>query len=62
MEILGSTFRSEEFGGRVKRLALFNATFDPNFIDTLVLPVGKKTDAVTTRFDIVKVVFHCAER
>ena len=47
VEILGGTFRPEEFRVCFKRLPLFNATFDPNFVDTLLLPVGKKTYAVT---------------
>src|SRR5258708_25853025 len=46
VQILGSTFRPEEFRGCVKRVPLFNAALDPNFADTPVLPVGKKADAV----------------
>src|SRR6266705_6449313 len=48
VKILGSTFRPEEFRGCVKRVPLFNAALEPDFTDALVLPVGKKTDAVTT--------------
>src|SRR6266852_826545 len=46
VQILGSAFRPEEFRGCLKRLPFFNAAFDPNFTDTLFLPVGKQADAV----------------
>src|SRR3984893_13848547 len=46
VQIPGSTLRPEEFRGRVKSLPLFNAALDPNFSDTLVLPVGKQANAV----------------
>src|SRR5258708_16568958 len=46
VQILGSTFRPEEFRGSVKRLPFFNAAFPPTFADTLALPVGKKAYAL----------------
>src|SRR5882672_9173121 len=61
VQILGSEFRPEEFRRCVKRLPLFSAALDPNFADTLFLPVGKQADAVRTRFDSVKVVFHFSQ-
>src|SRR5712692_151762 len=62
VQVPGSTFGPEEFRGYVKRLPLFDAALDPNFVDTLVLPVGKETDAVPAGLDSIKVVFHCSER
>src|SRR5437879_13212470 len=43
MEILGSTFRTEKFRGRVKRMSIFNAALEPNFTDALVLPFRQWT-------------------
>src|ERR1700681_3617445 len=48
VQIPGGTFRTEEFWSCVKRLAGFIAALDPDFADTLVLPVGKKADAIRT--------------
>src|SRR6266852_5400933 len=62
VQILGSTFRPEEFRGCVKRVPLFNTAFDPNFTDALVLPVGKKADAVPAGLDSIKVVLDFTER
>src|SRR5713226_419311 len=46
VQIPGSAFRPEEFRGCVKCLPFFHAALDPNFVDTLLLPVGKQADAV----------------
>src|SRR6266446_5405450 len=58
MQILGSTFRTEKFRGCVKRMSIFNAALEPNFTDTLVLPVRKQADAVSAGLDGIKVIFH----
>ena len=51
-------FAPKNSGGRVKRLAFFNAAFYPNFVETLLLPVRKQADAVSAGFDCVKMFFH----
>src|ERR1700690_822427 len=62
VQIPGSSFRPEEFGGRVKRLPFFLAALDPHFVNTLVLPIGKEADTVATRFDRIEVVLYGSER
>src|SRR5438132_11377096 len=62
MQILGSTFRPEEFRGCVKRLTIFNAALEPNFTDALVLPVSKQADAISAGLDCIKVIFHFSKR
>src|SRR5437667_12007548 len=55
VEILGGTFRPEEYRSCFKSFPLSNATIDPNFVDTLLMPVSKKTYTVRPAFDIDKV-------
>src|SRR5271169_502999 len=59
VQIPASSFRPKEFRGCVKRLPFVIAALDPKFVNTLILPVSKKADAVATRFDRVKVFFYC---
>ena len=59
---LVACFAPKNSGVGVERLPFFLAAFDPNFANTLVLPVGKKAYAVGAGFDRVKVVFHRKER
>src|SRR5882762_2431364 len=58
VQIFSGTFRPEEFRGCVKPLTIFNAALEPNFIDTLVLPVSKQADAISAGLDCIKVIFH----
>src|ERR1700694_5975374 len=53
VEVLGGSFRSEEFRGRIKCLFLLLAALDPNYVNSLVLPVGKEADAIRAGFDRV---------
>src|SRR5713226_8727637 len=46
VQILGGKLCSEEGGSSFKRVPAFDATFYPNFVHALLLPVGKKTYAV----------------
>src|SRR5260370_26233056 len=46
VQIFGGTFRPEEYRRCVKRLPLFDATFDPNFIAPLVLTDGRWTSTL----------------
>src|SRR5579859_3870189 len=46
VQIPGSTLGPEEFRSCVKRLSFFIAALDPDFTDALVLPVGKKANAI----------------
>src|SRR3981189_1690487 len=62
MQILGSTFRPEEFRRCVKRLTIFNAALEPNFADALILPVSKQADAISAGLDCIKVIFHFSKR
>src|SRR6267378_4247545 len=62
MQILGSTFRPEEFQGCVKPLTIINAALEPNFIDALVPPVSKQADAISAGLDCIKVIFHFGKR
>ena len=62
VQILSSTFRPEEFRRGVKCLPFFHAAFDPNFVDPLVLPVGKQADTISTGLDGIKVLFHFSKR
>src|SRR5438094_9650219 len=52
----------EKFRGCFERLPFFDAALYPNFVDTLLLPVGKQADAVGAGLDGVKVVSHFTER
>ena len=52
----------EKFRGRVKRLSGFHAAFDPDFVKTLFLPVGKQAHTVGAGFDRVKMLLHLAQR
>src|ERR1700730_392814 len=58
MKIPGGQLRPEKFRGRVKWLAILDASFYPNLIETLLLPVGEQADAVRACFDSIKVIFH----
>src|SRR5437879_9957809 len=62
MQILGSPFRPEEFWCCIKPLTIFNAAFEPKFIDALVLPVSKQADAISAGLDCIKVIFHFSKR
>src|SRR6266436_5853004 len=46
VQIPGAQLCSEEGWSRVKRMPVFDATFYPNLVHALLLPVGKKAYAV----------------
>src|SRR5437773_3382139 len=62
VQIPDGAFGPKKFRGCVERLPFFDAALYPNFVDTLLLPVGKQADAVGAGFDGVKVVSHFTER
>ncbi len=47
--------------GAVSRLTS-DAAFQPDFVDALLLPVGKQADAVGAGLDGVEVILHLPER
>src|SRR5271169_2354634 len=57
----GGQFGTEEVWRCVRCPSFFYSAFYPNFVDTLLLPVGKQADAVRTRFDSIKVVLQLTQ-
>src|SRR6266852_4951598 len=62
MHILAGKFRTKKRGYRLKGSAGFEAAFDPHLVDSLFLPIRKKTHAVSARLDGVEVVDQFTER
>ena len=62
MQVSGSKLGPEEFPGRFESRPAADAALDPDLVDTLLLPIGKQTDAVTARLNFVEVTLHLSER
>src|SRR5216684_5095258 len=62
VKIPGCQLGPKKFRSRVKRLACFHAALDPDLVDPLFLPVGKKANAVSACFDLLEVIFQLAQR
>src|ERR1700681_2811386 len=58
VEVAGGEFRPEKHQSSVKCPSFFDAALDPQFVNALLLPVGKQTYAVPAGFDFVKVVLQ----
>src|SRR5258708_22681379 len=62
VKIFFSQCGAEEFRlGAISRLTC-DAAFQPDFVDALLLPVGKQADAVGAGLDGVEMILHLAER
>src|ERR1700751_5942297 len=62
MQIASCPRRSVKVGAWINVRALNDMAFDPDLSGTMILPIGKETDTVTTGKNIVEVIFELRER
>src|SRR5580704_8980298 len=62
IQVLGGSMRAKKLGACVECLSRIDASFKPDFVETVLLPVGKKTDAVGAGFDGVEMIFELIQR
>src|SRR5271154_2239664 len=61
MQVLSGPMRAEKFWTCLERRSRIDAGLKPNFVETRLLPIGEKTDAVRAGFDGIEMIFELSQ-